>query len=197
MFAKNKIYSWVFPLVLLVCSFVVLPREVSADPITINGQWYEFGFDPNHSPIAAGCLPAAPGGVPCRAPDAGVNSLFLGTPPWTFSSPSAVQFTITDALLGGDFFDVFDFGVLIGSTSVVPLGGNCGLNPDVCLTNPQISHAIFTLQPGSHAITIGVHPAQILGEGFFRVTAVPEPSTLLLLGSSIVGILFRRRRAKP
>jgi hypothetical protein len=196
MSAKNKICLWAFRCVILACSFAIPLSEAAASPITIDGQWYQFGFDPNHSPMAAGCLPTDPTGVPCRPPDPGVNSLFLGTPPWTFSSAVTVEFTITDAFLLGDYFDVYDFGTLIGSTPIVALGANCGLNPDVCLADPRFSHAVFTLAPGAHSITIGVHEAQILGEGFFRVTAVPEPSTLLLLGSSVAGLLVRRRARK-
>lgn len=86
--------------------------------------------------------------------------------------------TITDAFLAGDFFDVFDFGVLTGSTpSVAASGISCGLDPSVCVDAAGLSHASFALGAGVHLITVGVHEAQILGEGFFRLDTVPEPST--------------------
>ncbi len=167
-----------------------------ASPIT-SGTWYEFGFDPNHSTTTVpGCFPADPSGVPCRLPDPGVVSTFLGAPPWTFASPSAVVLTITDVFLAGDAFQVFDNALSVGSTNVVPLGGSCGVNPDACLANPNFSHSMFLLPAGSHSVTVGVTPAQILGEGFLRVDAVPvpEPSTLSLLALGFSCFVARRRR---
>jgi hypothetical protein len=157
--------------------------------------WYEFGFDPNHSPIAAGCQPADPTGVPCRV---GIGSTFLGSNPWTITTGSPVEMTVTDALLAGDFFDVFDFGVLIGSTpSVAPSGSDCGLNPSICVEAPGISHASFVLPAGAHSITIGVHAAQILGEGFFHLDTVPEPSTFGVTALLLLAILLAGRKLVP
>ena len=156
--------------------------SINAGPI-LPGLWYEFGFDPNHSPVAAGCQPA-PAGVPCRA---GVGVINLDSPPWTFTASTPLVFTITDGLLGGDFFDVFDLGTFVGSTPSVPLSQHsCGLDPLVCLLDPQLSHASFLLPVGDHSITIFVHEAQILGEGFFEFTNVPEPSSDLMI---VVGLL--------
>jgi hypothetical protein len=59
--------------------------------------------------------------------------------------------------------------------------------------DPDISHASFLLPAGTHAITVVVRPSQILGEGFFTLTAVPEPSGVLLI---ITGLLWIWRR-KP
>jgi hypothetical protein len=115
-------------------------------------------------------------------------------PPWTFTPPAPVVFTIADGLLSGDYFDVFDHGVLIGSTPSVPFFGDCGLDPRVCVLDPSMSHASFVLPAGAHSITVRVHEAQILGEGFFIVEAVPEPATVFLLGSG-VALVARRRRA--
>ncbi len=149
--------------------------------------WYEFGFDPNHSPLAAGCQPTDAGGVPCRP---GIGTVNLDAPPWTFISSGPVTFTITDGLLAGDFFDVFDLGTLIGSTPAVPLTGHsCGLDPRLCVTDPEMSHASFLLPAGSHSITVFSHPAQILGEGFVEVTAVPEPSSVLLIIAGMLTML--------
>ncbi|HEY3455031.1 MAG TPA: hypothetical protein VGK64_10550 [Bryobacteraceae bacterium] len=164
----------------LVALFLI---STSAAPLLAStiglSTWYEFGFDPDHSPLAAGCQPTDPTGVPCPA---GISSTFLGSSPWTITTDSPIEITITDAFLAGDFFDVFDFGVLAGSTpSVGSNGASCGLNPSVCVNAAGISHASFALAAGAHSITVGVHEAQILGEGFFRLDTVPEPSTFRLM----------------
>jgi PEP-CTERM motif len=167
---------------------------LSAGPIGLN-TWYEFGFDPNHAPSVAGCGPADPTGVPCRA---GVNSTPLDTPPWTFVAASPVQLTATDAFLPGDSFDIFDSGKAVGSTPSVPISGvSCGLDPSICLADPDISHATFFLPGGPHAITIDVHAAQLLGEGFFRVAEVPEPSTFGLTALVLASLYAWRKRCRP
>jgi hypothetical protein len=139
----------------------------------------------------AGCQPADATGVPCRT---GINSTFLDSPPWTFLAPSPVQLTTTDAFLPGDSFDVFDSGMAVGSTPSVPISGaNCGLDPSICLADPGISHATILLASGPHAITFDVHATQILGEGFFRVAAVPEPSTFGVTALVLISLCACRK----
>jgi len=178
--------------------FVVTVVPAYAD--LFPGIWYEFGFDPSHFPIASGCQPDDPGGVSCRP---GVGTLNLDAPPWTFSSPTAVDFTITDGFLAGDSFEVLDFGIVAGSTPSVPLSGHsCGLDPSICVMDPEMSHAALLLPAGNHAITISVNAAQILGEGFFKFepVPVPEPSASLLLAfvlfaiwcAARIGAIFER-----
>jgi len=196
MVSKESLHG-IARLVLFSSAFLLTANVAVANPITL-GTWYEFGFDPSHSTSTVpGCLPVDPAGVPCRPPDPGVVSVLLGAPPWTFSSPNDVVLTITDVLLAGDNFRVFDNGTLIGSTNVPLQFLSCGINPDVCLTNPNFAHGSFLMSSGAHSITIGVTPAQILGEGFFRVDpAVPEPSTLSLLALGVVcfiAMTVRRR----
>jgi hypothetical protein len=178
------------------CSVLLLALLVSSSPAFAGSIfpniWYEFGFDPNHAPFVAGCQPADASGVPCRP---GIGTVNLDTPGWTFTSSTVVAFTTTDGFLAGDFFDVFDLGTLIGSTPAVPLNGHsCGLDPRVCVADAQISHASFLLPAGPHSISIVAHPVQILGEGFFEFTAVPEPSSFLLVIASLVWMWRRSRR---
>jgi hypothetical protein len=183
----SRIKQWLIALLLVfTCSASALASTIGP------GTWYEFGFDPNHSPVAAGCQPADPTGVPCRV---GIGSTFLGSSPWTTTTESLVEMTVTDAFLAGDSFDVFDFGVLIGLTpSVAASGANCGLNPSICVDAAGISHASFALAAGAHSITVGVHEAQILGEGFLRLDTVPEPSTFGVTTLLLLAILLGRRR---
>ena len=44
---------------------------------------------------------------------------------------------VTDAFLRSDRFDIFDFGGVIGSTSVVGTGGSCDHDPLACLAKVQ------------------------------------------------------------
>lgn len=182
--------TWILS-VLVVCTWAV---PAAAGTIG-SGVWYEFGFDPNHAPLTAGCQPADAGGVPCRT---GVNSTFLDGPPWTFVVATPVELTITDGLFAGDFFDVFDSGTLIGSTPSVPLtGASCDLDPSVCVLDPRISHATFLLARGGHSLTVDVHPAQLQGEGFLRVDPVPEPGTFSLIGVVLMVLYGFRKFRTP
>ena len=63
-------------------------HPAEAGPISLNCV-IEFGFDPPHTPFVAGCQPADPGGVPRRA---GIGSVNLDAPPWTFASPMPLSF---------------------------------------------------------------------------------------------------------
>jgi len=175
------------------CAFLFLLLTAVGSPTygdLLPSIWYEFGFDPDHFPIASGCQPDDPAGVPCRP---GIGTVNLDAPPWTFVSPTAVDFTITDGFLAGDSFDVLDFGVLVDSTPSVPLSGHsCGLDPRICVVDPEMSHDSFFLPAGSHSITVSVNAAQILGEGFFQFEPVPESSTALLLTSALFVICCGR-----
>jgi hypothetical protein len=161
--------------------------SLRADPVTVGGNWHEFQF-----------LQAGTQAFACNSlcvPSSGGNAQFAPNPPWTFTLLGAGSITVTDAFNRGDSFDVFDFGVLIGSTPTVPEFDTCGSNPVPCSTDPAVSHGTFSLAVGPHSITIFVRNSGGNGAAYFRVDdTIPEPTSLLLLASGLGGALSLVRR---
>lgn len=179
----------------LVLSAAVLGASPAfASPITIGDPlWYEFSW--YGSPVARGCAPADPIALTCEPSSAG-NSQSAAAPAWTFTALTSAVFTITDAYVAIERFEVFDFGTSIGLTSaIVPsFTNNCSSDPVVCLADGRFSHGVFSLSPGAHSITIAQLLPSVGGAAYFRVTAVPEPSTMLMVGAGLLAIARRRRR---
>jgi hypothetical protein len=161
------------------------------------GEWYEFAFE-QAGVTATGCSPDDPAGPFCL-PSSGTPTLFADAPPWTFNAPAGATLTVTDAFESGDQFEILDFGVVIGMTSLPGALVDCGDDPVPCLASSEISSGIFALAAGAHSLVIVPLQAPSPGSGYFRVDAdaavVPEPSTLLLLGAGVGALAWRRKKA--
>jgi hypothetical protein len=147
--------------------------------------------------LATGCQLADPLGAFCT-PSSGTPTDVLDAPPWTFTAPQpGAILLVTDVFLAGDRFEVFDFGSSLGSTSAPVGSGDCGDDPVVCLSDPNVSKRSFVLAAGNHSITIyGLTAGS--ATGYLNVAAVPEPSTLVLLALGGLAAVFSfRRRGSP
>lgn len=172
----------------------------SAGPILL-GDWLEFGFG-DVGTLATGCDPADPAGPFC-SPSSGTPTTFLDAPPWTFTAPAdGATLTVTDAFSSGDRFELFDFGISLGFTSLPSASGavDCGDDPAVCLVTAGISSGLFLLAAGNHSLTlVPILAPSEGGAGFLRVdaggaTAVPEPATWLLVTTGVLLSRVRRHR---
>jgi hypothetical protein len=162
-------------------------------PIALD-QWYTFTFGGVGSSFANGSGAGALGVNP--------TSLSAPDPAWTFTLPSGGgTLRLVDGFLSGDQFNVTDSGTSLGNTSAPSLGGYCGNDITACLNDPTVSQGSFTLAAGAHAIN-GTAIASPFdgGVGFFEVvsstTPVPEPVSLALLGSGLLGISVVRGRRR-
>jgi hypothetical protein len=136
--------------------------------VPIGGLWQEFWFGGVGVPAeacAGRCIPSSGG-----------NSQDAGVPPWTFTAPSVGVFlTATDAFLAGDVFEVFDFGVSLGTTSASSTGHSCDSDPAVCVLDPLMSSRVFSLAAGDHSITIKPAASPYgSGAAYFRIDPRPD-----------------------
>ncbi len=165
---------------------------LTAAPVTTD-VWYHITGDPG--PLSNGVSFTASLGTAVVDP---------GIAPWTFTAATPVNFTVVDACFDTEQFEVFDFGVSLGTTSTP--GGNfpngCVAptfvdDPIFTLATPSFSKGIFILDSGAHSITITNISATGTSGAFIIESTIPEPTVALMTGSGILlGVLTARYRRR-
>jgi hypothetical protein len=193
--------SYRIPMVAMALGFLMsllCSAPAFAGPILL-GEWLQFGFSDPGVP-ATGCDPDDPAGPFC-IPSSGTPTSFLDAPPWTFTAPAdGATLSVTDVFASGDRFELFDFGVSLGFTSLpsAVTSVDCGDDPAVCIVTAGISSGLFNLAAGNHSLTlIPLLAPSGGGTGFLRVdagAAIPEPGTWLLVSTGL--LLSRVRRSR-
>lgn len=160
----------------------------SASPVILD-TWYEFKLAGEGKPLGAS--------DDTLIPFFDVFSLPAPDAPWEITLRRDSLLIVTDAFLSIDRFAIYDHGNLMGMTSEPLPGADCFESLGCALFDPAFSKSVFYLDAGFHSIT-GLQLSGLVGAGAFIITtAVPLPSGLPLLLSSLALLGFaslRRQR---
>jgi len=183
---------------------VMTPARANATPLPLDGTWQVL-----HD------FPSQPGGGSLWFTGTGIGGLTpADATPFTWSASLPVLFKITDILVVGDQFHVYDFGSLVATVSGQPdytslagcvngLTGGCHWTnqPDAAWLDPVFNQAALLFGPGSHSIAIeafgfptGYDDATVAFAA--ETLPTPEPGTLVLLGGGLLAAAARISRRR-
>lgn len=135
----------------------------------INGKWQEFRATPKFGAVATGCKTGC---------SAATNSEPLGSnnSPWTFDTGSCTVLAVVEGYKNGNaYYNVFDNGVRIFTTSEGNEVGKFTKNPAVAWNDPDYGKGRKKLQPGFHSIVIKtkwMDEDDSFDGGWFRIRTV-------------------------
>ena len=115
-----------------------------------------------------------------------------------FTTTESALFQITDAYNSGDQFTITIDGVNHGVTSTPAMGQWEG-DYDTAFASPAFSHGSYAIGAGVHEVdyTMALSPYGAGGAAIRLVAApaVPEPSSLVMMGLGVLALGVRARRA--
>jgi hypothetical protein len=190
----------------LMLATVLAATSLASQATTVNlaadGQWNAFTVD---------ALSSLSGGVEWIDGNDSNAQGFGSALNYSFTIAAGQQglLTVVDANFAGDTFQVFNQGVLLGTTSAVPQTSydtalDLGDDHDAALLSPAFSHRTFALGAGTYSISGALAQSVLLdgqdlnatgGALKLSVSAVPEPGTgiLLLSALGVIGLVATRR----